>query len=472
MEMTKRDFLGRLGRLGLGGIAAATGAGVAHADEYKPSRGGLPQGSVGDPSNPYFGRHIFPLEHTVEDGPSCFAKDGRIFEPAKEIPIFGEADVVVAGGGSAGFAAAVASARAGAKTVLLERYGSLGGLFTNGMVLIVLATSRKTSGGEWELAVRGICREFMERAGALGGIYSSEPADTCPKRRWHPTIDPEAAKVVMDAMAAEAGVETFFHCWGCDVVQEGDAVRGVVFESKEGRKAILAKQVVDCTGDADMLFRAGGGYIQTTCPVSTVFRWGNMDRVQPPSGVKAKFPTRGNEGNPSVCWGSGTPATANGLSVRDLTRIEIAQRRENWERVRRMRATPGWEKVYTVNSASQIGVRHTRLVDAEFVTGRREIAEGRIPGETVCWCGQDGPREAFPVCYGQLVPKKIDNILCAGRCLGRGDTIDRFRLIAPCFATGQAAGVAAALAAKAGRAPRGLPYSTLRAELLRQGVFL
>jgi len=467
MQITTREFLKRLG---LGGAALATGA--AFGDEYVPDTSKLPAGSCGDPMNVWFGKHIFPLEHTMKDGPSCFLKDGRVFEPAKELPVFHETDVVVVGGGPAGFSAAVAAARAGARVALVERYGSLGGLFTNGMVLIMLATSRKEEGGSWTLVTRGVCEEFMERAGKFGKDFSSPPANTCPKSMWQPTVDPECAKVLMDDMVAESKVEMFFHSWGVDVIQDGDKVLGVVFESKEGRQAILARQVVDCTGDADMLFRAGGDYSQVTCPVSTVFRWANMDTIKPPRGAKSRFPSHGNEGNPDARWGHCGMETGNGLSVRDLSRLEVAFRRKNWNEVLEMRKTPGWEKVYTSNSASQIGPRQSRLIDAEYIIGRKEIFEGLDFDDVVGWCGQDGPHVAFPICYRQILPKKVENLLCAGRCLGKGDTIDTFRLICPCFVTGQAAGAAAALAAKKGVTPRMLAYSDLRAELVRQGVYV
>ena len=275
-----------------------------------------------------------------------------------------------------------------------------------------------------------------------------------------------------EMIAERKNVEMFFHSWGVDVIQDGDKVLGVVFESKEGRQAILASQVVDCTGDADMLFRAGGSYRQITSAITTVFRWGNMDTINPPKGVKAGFRIRGNEGNPDACWGGASMNKGNALSVRELTRVEISERRKNWEKVQKMRTTPGWEKVYTTNSASQIGVRGSRLVDAEFVMGRAEIKAGYDTSDAIGWCGHDGAHAAFPVVYRQLIPKKVENLLCAGRCLGRGDTIDTFRLICPCFVTGEAAGTAAALAALNGVTPRSLDRTLLRRALLANGAFV
>ena len=274
----------------------------------------------------------------------------------------------------------------------------------------------------------------------------------------------------------------FFHSWGVDVVQDGNKVIGVVFESKQGRQAILAKQVVDCSGDADILFAAGGDYRQITHGIGHVVRLGNMDRIwakEPPKGadgkkLPGKWPMRSNEANPCTWWGNtGTGPKGNGLDVRDLTAAEIGFRKEWWEHVAEMRKTPGWEEVFIANTCSQIGPRASRLVAAETIVDRAVYREGKRPADTVGMFGADGAHKApLYVPYRQLLPKGVDNVLCAGRMLGAPDTIDTFRLICPCFVTGEAAGTAAGLAALKGCTPRELDVSALQKRLEKANVCL
>jgi len=462
-----------LKELGLTGAVLATGG--ALAEEVKPGakRKGLPDGCIGDPGQPWFGQHVFPLPHTIEDGPSCALRDGKVIRPASEIPVFHQADVVVVGGGPAGFAAAVAAARTGAKTALVERYGSLGGLFTNGMVLKLMCTCAKGQDKQMQFVTRGICEDFVKRAEALNALVPALTKRPEKPTYWEPDIDPEAAKYLMDVMCDEAKVETFFHCWGVDVVQEGDKVEGVVFESKQGPQAILAKQVVDCTGDGDMFFRAGAAYRQITHSISSVAQLGNVDRV--PVDAKSKnwtWPKKSNGATPSVWWGISAGVAQNGLDVRDLTSAEKKARKYWIEHLAEMRKDPNWKETFIVNICSQIGVRATRLLDAELILTQEDVKKVQRFDDAVGMFGMRSMYPAFQVPFRALLPKKVDNLLAAGRCLGAPDSIETFRLIAPCFVTGHAAGTAAALAAKGGCTPRQLDVMLLQKTLVGQGAYL
>ncbi|MDY5954766.1 MAG: FAD-dependent oxidoreductase [Kiritimatiellia bacterium] len=428
----------------------------------------------GDPDDGWFGPNIEKIKPSLIDGPSPTFANGKVLQPARELPIFHTADVVVVGGGPAGFAAAVAAGRAGAKVALVERYGSMGGLFSNGLVLAVIGTAEKRD-GDYHLVTKGICEEFMNRAVNMDKWASTPLGNPSAGGKYQPVIDPEAAKVLMDQMALEAHVEIFYHCWGVDVIQAGQTVQGIVFESKEGRQAILAKQIIDTTGDGDLFFSAGATYTQITHALGFVYRIGNYDRTD-----RAKIP-QGNYLNfgtvepiPAARWLNCLGRKGNGLKVRDLTNAEITHRRDAWKYVSRMRATPGCEQTFLMHTASQLGVRATRLLEGEVTLTRKDALAARQWNDSIGMSGDDSYRRpAFQIPYRALLPKQIDNLLVAGRCIScTSDLIDRLRLIPVCMVTGQAAGTAAALAAKAGTTPRAVPVEELRKRLQSDGVRL
>lgn len=458
MSITRREMVRRLG---FGGTAAGIGmlTGRGFADE-----------TDGDPAYAGFARNIRVTGPTLQDVPSARLEGGKVIQPARELPIFHMADVAVVGGGAAGFGAAVAAARAGAKVALIERYGSLGGLFTNGMVLIIIGTGVKEN-GQFKLVTRGVCEEFMRRLEAMGdgAITKLEP------NIGQPTADPEAAKVLMDDMVQEAKVDVFFHAWGVDVIQSGSSVQGVVFESKQGRQAVLAKVVVDASGDGDVFFQAGESYTQISHALGFVHRLGNVDRIDRTKAPKdTKLNLGGGEPLKSMRWVNSLGSKGNGLDIKDLTRAEMMHRKSAWNYTQRIRKTPGYEDVYLAQTTSQLGVRATRLMNGVARIDKKSAAARTTYPDTVAVSGHDGLRlPEFQIPYGALLPKTVDNVIAAGRCISCApDLIDRVRLIPVCVVTGQAAGVAAALAAKAGVRPRDLPAAEIQKVLREQGAYL
>lgn len=456
---TRREMLRKLG---VGGSAVGMG--------LLAGRGLADQGTDGDPAYAGFSKNIKVVGATTQDGPSAYIEGGKVIQPARELPVFHTADVVVVGGGPAGFCAAIGAARTGAKVALVERYGSLGGLFTDGMVLVVIGTGVMEGGG-FKLVTRGLCEEFLRRLEGMG----SEAITKLGPNIGQPTVNPEAAKVLMDDMIQEAKVDMFFHAWGVDVIQSGNKVQGVVFESKQGRQAILAKAVVDATGDGDVYHQAGASYEQISHAVGFVYRLGNYDRIDRSKMPKeAKLSFGSLEPLRSTRWINTLGPKGNGLDVHDLSRIEMEHRKKAWDNTERIRKTPGCEEVFLLQTCSQIGVRATRLLDGVARIDKKAAQAQATYADTVAVSGHDGLKlPEFQIPYGALLPKTVDNVLAAGRCISCApDLIDRARLIPVCMVTGQAAGVAAALSAKSGVRARDVPIADLQKTLREQGAYL
>ncbi len=225
-----------------------------------------------------------------------------IREPARDIKVCREADVLVVGGGPAGIGAAVAAARNGADTVLIERYNHLGGMLTGGLVILIPHMSAGTA----EQEIAGICQEIVDRADALGGVrrpekkhLGSSDGKLIEKLRRYTDfvvgnrvrmsvmVDPELTKCVLNDMVEEAGVKLYLHSWGATAISDGDKVQGAIFESKSGRQAVLSKLVIDTTGDGDMFASAGAEFDDRIAPAPTrsgmmavVFRLGDVDYLQ------------------------------------------------------------------------------------------------------------------------------------------------------------------------------------------------
>lgn len=438
--------------------------------------------------------------------------DGQtIAEPARPVPVYGSCDVLVVGGGPAGFAAAVAAAREGADVVLIERYGHLGGLATGGLVFWI---DRMT---DWRghLVVAGIGQELMDRCGhdavlgpprELWGSGDKEAAAYWGIRAsahrgvvtWAPTVDPELMKCVSNDMVREAGVHTLFHCWAVAAIHDGGRVRGAIFESKEGRFALLARVTIDASGDGDVFAAAGADYesdfdSQTIhARVNTSFRFGNVDM---PRYMDFKL-NQAAEHNELLRRGAAAGvelrvhATAydsvalfmtpkfsgySALKVADLTAVEFRSRDAMRQGLAWYRAhVPGFERAWILDTAPQVGTRHSRrLAGVTRVTLDHWRASGRYPDAIGLCPGLTPEFPTLEIPYGCLVPQRLDGVLAAGRNLSADPpSHNPLREVPECWVMGQGAGMAAALAVRDDLPLGDVPVPELQQKLRQQGAIV
>ena len=433
-------------------------------------------------------------------------------EAPREIPVFAETDVLVTGGGPAGTVAAISAARLGARVMLVERYNHLGGLSPGGLVI----WSDRMTDWDGKPVITGLAQEIFERLpkdavmGPPRRAWGSKDAATAAywtQRTaayhgivtWSPTLDPEALKTLSMQIVLEHKVQLALHSWAAQPIVEDGSMRGAIFESKEGRQAILAKVVVDTTGDADLIAR-------TNLPLesdiddedihhcmNTAFLLGGVDmerwlafRASDHEGF-SQFMAQGRKElgffeKPFTSWRNDVAlfmgprlAGYSAVNVDDLTAVEIKSRELAVGHVNRYRKNaPGFENAFLMLGAPQIGVRHSRRVIGERKVTRADWSSGRVWDDEIGVSPSLSPK--FPsvsVPYGALVPKAIDGVLVAGRHISSDANSHTFlREIPQCWLTGQAAGVAAALAANAGKRPRDLDPREIQRQLLKQGVYL
>ena len=442
-----------------------------------------------------------------------------IMEPARETKVCYDADVVVVGGGPGGIGAALAAARNGADTVLIERYGYLGGMGTGGLVTII--PNMSDIHGEQQIA--GICQEWIDRLDARGATNYPK------KEHWGSTdeelawqyakhsffmerlgrpiysahIDAEISKVILNEMVEEAGVKTYFHSWGTEPIMDGKKAKGVIFESKSGRQAILAKVVIDSTGDGDLLPYAGADF-ETDIPPSfrianlslcfwianvdlqkaEEFRDNNweqynelMEKSVRKGGFGGFFGSRLKDQDSCVWFHNRFPNSSQ-IDVEELTRVEFEGRKKMIRTYDFFKEhMPGFEHSFIVLSSPQLGTRGSRRVIGEHRLTEADLNVDRVFEDTIAIFPDvdrgdlsiQHPNQYIP--YRCMIPRNVDNMLVACRAFS-SDVIAQefFNLIPHCIALGQAAGTAAALTNKAGVGVREVDYAALQDSLADQGV--
>jgi len=415
-----------------------------------------------------------------------------------DLRIASQHDVIVIGGGTAGVAAAVAAGRNGAGTLLIERYGFLGGSMTAGLVNPFMEFH-----ADGEQIVRGIFQEIVDRLKDLHGYDERTQA-----------FDVEAMKLAADQIVKEVGVKLLLHTCVIDALVEGNAIRGVVVHNKSGRQAILGKVIVDATGDGDVSVMAGAQYEKgrkedgLTQPMTLNFKMGGVDveRVPASDEINRRFKEAKAKGEitiprENVLWFPTTRrgeihfnttrvVRADGTNAEDLTRAEVEGRRQMAELVKFLKEkVSGFEGAYLASSGTEIGIRESRRIMGEYVITGEDITEARkfedviargsYPIDIHSPTGEGtvnppmAPGASYDIPYRSLVPKDVDNLLVAGRCISSThEGQSAIRVIPIVVAMGQAAGVAAALSAKFNVLPRRLDVALLQRTLRSQGANL
>ncbi len=455
--------------------------------------------------------------------------------PPRTAKVLPETDVLVVGGGPSGLGAALGAAEAGAKVLLAEQYGFLGGSATAGLVITMASyytssniplkktrdlTLFPTDHGLGKPIIGGVWQKLVERLVSANGAYAPSAFTG-----FMVPFDPEVFKLVALEMLNGAGVDLLFHAFASGVTMSGDAVSGVVFESKSGPIVARAKVVIDCSGDGDVAafagapFEVGRSRDRMVQPMTLMFllegfvfeRFKNYVEAHPDQwhGVQGlagllqyaakkgelKVPREnillfGNVRPNRVLVNSTRVLDTLGTDVWDLTRAELEARRQVAELTRFFRKyVPGFEKAYVAQSGITTCVRESRRIMGEYLLTAKDvldarrfedaIALGSYPIDLHSPTGKGTilqkikPGSAYSIPLRCLIPQKVENLLVGGRCISGTHVANAsYRTMPICCATGQAAGVCASAAVKGNIKPRLVDFRVVQKELLRQGAIL
>jgi hypothetical protein len=440
----------------------------------------------------------------------------HITEPSRQTPLLGEYEVVVLGGGPAGIAAALAAGRSGRSTLLIERYGFLGGAGT-AAGLSTFCGLHAVVHGRHEQVIHGIADDILDRLRAMDGL--NQPHLTIQNKIQAQAYDISAFKIAADELMAEAKVKVLFHAFAAGAAMAGpDRIDALMVETKSGRGAVRGQIFIDGSGDGDLAawagapFEVGDGAGNMLYP-STMFRingvdaqkagraWELIPELMEEAEKKGKrFPRKKPIVRPQrnpIEWRANLTQIKNpdgsavsGIDAEQLSYGEVEGRRQCWDVFEFIRkVTPGFGEAYIVEIAPQIGIRETRRIVGDYVLTENDIlgcrdfddsigvngwpVEAHIKGDVKFVFTPAGSRGFNQIPYRILLPKAVDNLLVAGRCASMShDGQSSARVSGPCLVMGQAAGVAADLALKERVTPRKIDVRRLQDRLQTAGAFL
>ena len=391
--------------------------------------------------------------------------DRSVREPERSIPVIGEYDVVVVGGGIAGAAAAIAAAREGASTCLIEKENALGGLATLGLVEVYLPLCD----GQGRQVIGGLAEELLLNSikygpGKVPECWADKNGDieARTKQRYRLTFNPASFIISLEERVLEAGVQLMYDTRVCNVLLKDGCIEAIIVENKSGRLALRAKNVVDASGDADVCFLAG----EKTVSLDTNRRagWfiayvdGRVETQQlteplykdPPPGAR----------------------TYAGDDWKDVTALNIDSRKMTLERIDQLRQDRGYDRVYPLVLPSIPSFRMTRRLVGTFELD--EADDKRFFPDAIGMTGNwRKPGPVYYIPYRCLLAVRTKNLLAAGRCISVTiSSLDITRVIPTCALTGEAAGVAAGMSARTRRLPSELDINELQGRLKEHGAII
>ncbi|WP_215222728.1 FAD-dependent oxidoreductase [Echinicola shivajiensis] len=451
----------------------------------------------------------------------------RINEESKNLSVRFETDVLVVGGGPSGIIAALAAAEEGQKVMLIENRSFLGGNMTIGLPILGFL------GQKGNQVIKGLPQKFIERLQAINAASEHRP---CPLHMSITLVEPEAVKNEALSMLVEKGVDVMLHTYFVDSIIEEGEIKGVVIESKAGREAILAKVVIDCSGDADVAYRSGvpcekGNSQGGMQPPTLMFCLGGVDTEKLRNSIHSEPRTYLTDFIPAEYYGQNNQFIVVGLrelmakarkdgyqlptertiiitglrkgevwinmssvhgvdgtDPESLSRGEIKGREQVKDIEEYLRNyVPGFEKAYFSKMAPFLGIRETRRIVGKYVMTKEDVLECRRFSDSVAvasypldlhhphdgGCTLQWCGDCYDIPYRSLVPQKVEQLLVAGRAISTThEAMSAIRVMAPCMAMGEAAGRAAAISIKEGIKPSQINVGVLRQKLSNSGAFL